>query len=130
MPLDRLASARSGAVASHTASTPLVGELDQDCGPAHFEVIFGAPRGSPNGTENESQNGYPKRPKADPQRDPKGTPKRALKADFKGLFSEKLCNIASLRIAWRHVASHRIASSRVSPGKPSKREKTILENVR
>ena len=69
-----------------------MGELAHDCGPAHFEVIFGAPEGSPNGNENGL---------------PKGALRELSKPDFKRLFSEKFFNIASLLIVSRCIASRR-----------------------
>ena len=121
MPLERLVSARRGASASHTASTPLLGELAHDCGASHFEVILGAPDGSPNGTENGSQNWLPRNRK----RSPKGIPKSALKDGFQRIVFRKVVQrrIASRCIASRRVASHRVALTFDKDHKAFKKQK-------
>ena len=113
-----MSSARKGASASHTASTPLLGELDQDCGASHFEVIFGAPDGSPNGTENESQKGPPKGPKTDSQRELKeGSQSRISR----GCFPKS--SATSHRFLSCRVVSHRVALTFDQDHKAFKKQK-------
>ena len=118
MHLDRLPSARRGASASHTASTPILGERAHGRCPVHFEVIFGAPEGSPNGTENEFQNGAPKGPNTDSQRE--------LKEGSQSRIS-RCClpksSATSHRFLSCHVASDRVALSFDKGHKSFKKQK-------
>ena len=54
---------------------------------------------------------------------PKGAQRGLSKTDFKGLFSEKVCNIASFRVASRCIASHRIALTFDKDHKAFKKQK-------
>ncbi len=87
-------------------------------GPAHFEVIFGAPEGSPNGTENGSQNGPPKGPKTDSQRELKeGSQSRISRGCFPKSSS------TSHRFLSCRVASHRVALTFDQDHKAFKKQK-------